>query len=106
MLSTSLAIFFFVFLNIPWLFVVFLGVLGFFLYVMRPVLIAWTMEMTPKELGGLYSGRAIHLPVGSCGCGARIGRMDRRYLGVDLYLLLSGCYGIIIEFFCHLCERA
>jgi MFS family permease len=50
--STSLAIFFLVFLNIPWLFVVFLGVVGFFLYSLRPVLIAWTMEVAPKELGG------------------------------------------------------
>lgn len=50
--STSLAIFFLVFLNISWLFVVFLGVVGFFLYSLRPVLIAWTMEVAPKELGG------------------------------------------------------
>lgn len=56
LLSTSLAIFFLVFLNIPWLFVVFLGVLGFFLYAMRPVLIAWAMEMSPKELGGSTVG--------------------------------------------------
>jgi len=54
--STSLAIFFVAFLNIPWLFVVFLGVLGFFLYSLRPVLVAWTMEMAPKRLGGSAVG--------------------------------------------------
>ncbi len=52
LISTSLGIFFLVFLNIQWLFIVFLGVIGFFLYSLRPVLLAWTMEVAPKELGG------------------------------------------------------
>jgi MFS family permease len=52
LISTSLGIFFLVFVNIQWLFIVFLGVIGFFLYSLRPVLIAWTMEVAPKELGG------------------------------------------------------
>ncbi len=52
LISTSLGIFFLVFLNIQWLFIVFLGVIGFFLYSLRPVLLAWTMEIAPKELGG------------------------------------------------------
>jgi len=52
LVSTSLGIFFLVFLNIQWLFIVFLGVIGFFLYSLRPVLLAWTMEIAPKELGG------------------------------------------------------
>ncbi|MFB3887303.1 MAG: MFS transporter [Thermodesulfobacteriota bacterium] len=52
LVSTSLGIFFLVFVNIQWLFIVFLGVIGFFLYSLRPVLIAWTMEVAPKELGG------------------------------------------------------
>ncbi len=50
--STSLAVFLMALLDIPWLFVVFLGVVGFFLYSLRPVLFAWTMEVAPKELGG------------------------------------------------------
>jgi MFS family permease len=50
--STSLAIFLLAFVNIPWLFVVFLGGMGFFLYALSPVLIAWTMEVAPQELGG------------------------------------------------------
>ncbi len=52
LVSTSVGIFFLVFLNIQWLFIVFLGVVGFFLYSLRPVLFAWTMEVAPKELGG------------------------------------------------------
>lgn len=53
---TSLAIFLLALLNIPWLFVAFLGVLGFFLYSLRPVLIAWTMEVAPQEYGGSVVG--------------------------------------------------
>ena len=54
--STSLGIFLLAFVNIPWLFVFFLGVVGFFLYAVRPVLFAWTMEAAPKELGGSVIG--------------------------------------------------
>ena len=54
--STSLAIFLLAFLNIPWLFVVFLGAMGFFLYSLTPVLIAWIMEVAPKELEGSVVG--------------------------------------------------
>jgi MFS family permease len=53
---TSLAIFLLALLNIPWLFVAFLGVLGFFLYSLRPVLVAWTMEVAPQEYGGSVVG--------------------------------------------------
>lgn len=52
LVSTSLGIFFLIIINIQWLFIIFLGVIGFFLYSLRPVLIAWTMEVAPKELGG------------------------------------------------------
>ena len=55
-LSTSIALFLLAFLDIPWLFIVFLGAVGFFLYALRPVLFAWTMEITPKELGGSAIG--------------------------------------------------
>ena len=54
--STSLAIFLLAFLNVPWLFVVFLGVMGFFLYSLTPVLIAWIMEVAPKKLEGSVVG--------------------------------------------------
>jgi MFS family permease len=56
LISTSVAVFLLAFLNIPWLFVVFLAVVGFFLYSLRPVLIAWAMEVAPKELGGSVVG--------------------------------------------------
>ncbi|MBI4634132.1 MAG: MFS transporter [Deltaproteobacteria bacterium] len=54
--STSIAIFLLAILDVPWLFVLFLGVVGFFLYSLRPVLFAWTMEVAPQELGGTAIG--------------------------------------------------
>jgi sugar phosphate permease len=37
-------------------FVVFIAVLGFFLYAIRPVLQAWLLETTPKNMGGSSIG--------------------------------------------------
>jgi MFS family permease len=56
LVTTSLGIFLLVLLNVPWLFVAFLGVVGFFLFAVRPVLMAWAMEVAPKELGGAVVG--------------------------------------------------
>lgn len=38
------------------LFVVFVGILGFFLYAIRPVMQAWLMETTPKKMAGTSIG--------------------------------------------------
>jgi MFS family permease len=35
-----------------WLFITGLAVLGFFLYAVRPVIWAWVLDLSPKELGG------------------------------------------------------
>jgi MFS family permease len=37
-------------------FIVFIAVLGFFLYAIRPVLQAWLLESTPKNMGGTSIG--------------------------------------------------
>ncbi len=37
-------------------FVVFIAVLGFFLYAIRPVIQAWLLETTPKNMGGSSIG--------------------------------------------------
>jgi MFS transporter, FSR family, fosmidomycin resistance protein len=52
LISMSVGIPLLVLLNIPWLFVVFLGVVGFSLYAVRPVLLAWSMELAPKNFAG------------------------------------------------------
>jgi MFS transporter, FSR family, fosmidomycin resistance protein len=35
-----------------WLFITALAILGFFLYAVRPVIWAWVLDLSPKELGG------------------------------------------------------
>jgi MFS family permease len=37
-------------------FIVFVAILGFFLYAIRPVLQAWLLETTPKNMGGTSIG--------------------------------------------------
>ena len=37
-------------------FVLFIAVLGFFLYAVRPVIHAWTLECTPRKMGGTSIG--------------------------------------------------
>jgi MFS family permease len=37
-------------------FIVFIAVLGFFLYAIRPVMQAWLLETTPKNMGGTSIG--------------------------------------------------
>jgi MFS family permease len=54
--TTSLILFLLVFLNIRWLFIAVMAFLGFFLYSLRPVIFAWTMDVTPKEMGGTTVG--------------------------------------------------
>jgi sugar phosphate permease len=37
-------------------FIVFVAILGFFLYAIRPVMQAWILETTPKNMGGTSIG--------------------------------------------------
>ncbi len=52
LVSMSVGILLLVLLNLPWLFVVFLGIVGFSLYAVRPVLLAWSMELAPQKFEG------------------------------------------------------
>ncbi len=52
-------------------FVVFIALVGFFLYAMRPVLQAWAVECTPKEL----AGSGVGLQFGITALGASLGPM-------------------------------
>jgi FSR family fosmidomycin resistance protein-like MFS transporter len=52
LLSMSVGILLLVLLNLPWLFIVFLGIVGFSLYAVRPVLLAWSMELAPHKFEG------------------------------------------------------
>jgi MFS family permease len=56
LLLTSFAISLLIIVNHQALFVVVLGVLGFFLYSLRPAIFAWTMETAPEEFSGSVVG--------------------------------------------------
>jgi len=50
--STSVVLVILAYFQLTWLFITGLAFLGFFLYAVRPVIWAWVLDLTPKELGG------------------------------------------------------
>jgi MFS family permease len=56
MIMTGIVLAFMAFAGRSLVFVFFIAVLGFFLYAIRPVMQAWTLECTPKKMGGTSIG--------------------------------------------------
>jgi predicted MFS family arabinose efflux permease len=56
MLMTGVVLAFMTFAGRSLAFIVFVAVLGFFLYAIRPVMQAWLLETTPKNMGGTSIG--------------------------------------------------
>jgi MFS family permease len=56
MLMSAVVLIFMVVAGKSLLFILFVAVLGFFLYAIRPVLQAWLLETTPKNMGGTSIG--------------------------------------------------
>jgi MFS family permease len=56
MLMTGVVLVFMAFAGKSHAFIVFVAILGFFLYAIRPVLQAWLLETTPKNMGGTSIG--------------------------------------------------
>jgi MFS family permease len=52
LLSTSITLVILAYFQLTWLFITGLACLGFFLYAVRPVIWAWVLDLSPKELGG------------------------------------------------------
>jgi MFS family permease len=50
--STSVVLVILAYFQLTWLFITGLAFLGFFLYAVRPVIWAWVLDLSPKELGG------------------------------------------------------
>lgn len=50
--STSVVLFILAYFQLDWFFITGLAFLGFFLYAVRPVIWAWVLDLSPKELGG------------------------------------------------------
>jgi MFS family permease len=56
MLMSAVVLVFMVFAGKSHAFIVFIAILGFFLYAIRPVMQAWLLESTPKNMGGTSIG--------------------------------------------------
>ena len=56
MAMTAVVLLFMIFAGKSFAFIVFIAFLGFFLYAIRPVLQAWLLETTPKNMGGTSIG--------------------------------------------------
>ena len=50
--SSSVVLFVLAYFQLDWFFITGLAMLGFFLYAVRPVIWAWVLDLSPKELGG------------------------------------------------------
>ncbi|MEN9830900.1 MAG: putative sulfoacetate transporter SauU [Pseudomonadota bacterium] len=74
--------------NSPW-FVFLIAVLGFFLYAARPIMQAWMLEATPKNMGGTAIGLMFGMQSGAQAIAPILGGMvaDRFGLLAAFYLL-------------------
>lgn len=72
-------------------FILFIAVLGFFLYAIRPVLQAWLLESTPKEMGGTSIGVLFGAQALGASVGPAIGGWiaDRHGLMATFYFLAA-----------------
>lgn len=87
MLMSAVVLAFMAFAGRSLAFVFLIAILGFFLYAIRPVLQAWTLECTPKKMGGTSIGVLFGVQAVGSSIGPAIG-------GV-----LADQYGLIAVFF-------
>lgn len=91
MAMTAVVLVFMAFAGKSTAFVFFIAVLGFFLYAIRPVIQAWTLEATPKHMGG----SAIGVLFGAQSLGASVAPLlggviaDRWGLSATFYFLAA-----------------
>jgi len=72
-------------------FVLFIAVLGFFLYAIRPVLQAWMMEATPKNMGGTSIGMLFGLQAVGSSIGPLLGgAIADQYGLMSIFYFLAG----------------
>ncbi len=87
MAVTAIVLLFMAFAGGSPVFIVLIAVLGFFLYAVRPVLQAWLLETTPKNMGGTSVG----ILFGAQALGASIGPVAGGVIA-DRFGLLSAFY--------------
>ncbi len=91
MAMTAVVLLFMAFAGKSVAFVVFVAVLGFFLYAIRPVMQAWLLETTPKNMGGTSIGVLFGAQsLGSSAAPLLAGLIADRYgLGATFYFLAA-----------------
>ena len=91
MAMTAVVLVFMAFAGKSFAFVVFVAVLGFFLYAIRPVMQAWLLETTPKNMGGTSIGVLFGAQsLGSSAAPLLAGMIADRYgLGATFYFLAA-----------------
>jgi MFS family permease len=91
MVMTGIVLAFMAFAGRSVAFVAFIAVLGFFLYAIRPVLQAWTLECTPKKMGGTSIGVLFGVQAVGSSIGPVIGGMlADRYGLMAVFFFLAG----------------
>jgi MFS family permease len=91
MAMTAVVLLFMAFAGKSFAFVVFVAILGFFLYAIRPVMQAWLLETTPKNMGGTSIGVLFGAQsLGSAAAPLLAGMIADRYgLGATFYFLAA-----------------
>lgn len=91
MVMTAVVLLAMVFAGKSLAFIAFIAVLGFFLYAIRPVMQAWLLEVTPKNMGG----SSIGVLFGAQAAGSSIAPLIGGYIA-DTYGLISTFYFLAV----------
>jgi FSR family fosmidomycin resistance protein-like MFS transporter len=91
MAMTAVVLVFMAFAGKSQAFIAFIAVLGFFLYAMRPVMHAWLLEVTPRNMGGTSIGVLFGAQAAGSSIAPLLGGLiaDRYGLGSVFYFLAA-----------------
>ena len=99
---TAVIIFLMAFAGHSWVFVFLIAAVGFFLYATRPVLQAWMLDATPKNMGGTAIGIMFGCQALGSAIGPAIGGMIADQWGLLSTFYFIGATIVIANFFIFL----
>jgi MFS family permease len=99
MIMTGVVLVFMGFAGKTHAFIVFVAILGFFLYAIRPVLQAWLLETTPKNMGGTSIGILFGAQSLGSAVGPLIGGIIADRWGITATFLFLASTSVIENFF-------
>jgi MFS family permease len=99
MLMTAVVLAFMAFAGRSLAFVFFIAVLGFFLYAIRPVLQAWTLECAPKKMGGTSIGMLFGVQAVGSSIGPVIGGVLADWYGLPAVFFFLAVTIIVANLF-------